>query len=311
MEFGEAEDGSHDVTTLIVFNALKRVLAFPDLARKNKGSASVLKASIDKAAKQACDIFAGKQSSAAGDVGVTLSRLQELKIQRVGLAGNKLGMEKARELYEIVIGDLDEHLDYPVHAEPPAPMNVAGLEASATGVGGKHSADEGDAGEDQPLDTCTFPIVVLKLSQSKSWLPSALLEGPELQMEREALVQAGFSPKLPSGAKIFVPPEAFVTVERYFKMQGLQLKTSHIVVSADMERKVMAVVEAAREAATRRESGSCKVTKRMEVSVEEANESPQPTTIEAALRYEVKRTFVHVPIPSSLCSTLSTAPITV
>eukprot|EP00415_Alexandrium_ostenfeldii_P000521 UN0521 len=95
-------------------------------------------------------------------------------------------------------------------------------------------------------------------------------------------------------------------------MRDVKLKTSHIVVSADLEDKVMAVVNVAREAATRRERGSCKVQDRTECLVDdqEAHQLPGSPAAGTIPRYEVKRTFIHVPIPSSMRSSLSAKPAT-
>merc|ERR1719210_2938035 len=101
--------------------------------------------------------------------------------------------------------------------------------------------------------------MVLQYSQSGEWLRRALMEGPELQEERAALSGAGLSATLPSGAKIFVAPEIFQAVEQHLKEDGWELKTSHVVVAETLEEKVRAVVEAAREAVSRREHRNCKV----------------------------------------------------
>jgi len=305
--------GTHEITVLNVYNGLKRVLSFSELVRKNKGSKGVLEASIDKVAKQAFNILVGKHAGDVGAVEDILERLQSLKIQRAGLVGNKLGLEKARQLYEEVIGNLDEHTDYPSHSDLPAPMHNVEFEANNDTLDSRLDHDGSDEPVDEQPNSGIMPVAILKFSQCKRWLPSALLEGPDLQQEREALVQAGFSPKLPSGAKIFVPPEAFIQITRHLELQGLQLKTSHVVVSVDLEKKVMAVVEAARNVATRRERGSCKVENRMELNIadEEVHKLPALSVAGAIPRYEVRRTFIHVPIPSSMHSSLSVKPSTV
>lgn len=290
---GGSAGGTHEINLHIVFNALKRVLSFSDLVRKNKGCKPVLEATIDKVSKQAFDILAGKGATPCEGIEDILVKLQNLKIQRVGLPGNRLGLDKARDLYEDVIGDLDENMEYPSHSELPAPIDVAELEAQASIAAARQSNED----TEDHSNADTLPFVLLKFSQSKSWLPAALLEGPELEPEREALAQAGFNAKLPSGAKIFVPPDAFLPVVRHLGMHNLTLKSSHVVVSADLEEKVLSVVQVAREAATRRERGSCKVAERI--------------GMDAAPEYKTKRTFIHVHVPSSLLSSLSIKPFTV
>eukprot|EP00418_Pyrodinium_bahamense_P073376 CAMPEP_0179088066 /NCGR_PEP_ID=MMETSP0796-20121207/40047_1 /TAXON_ID=73915 /ORGANISM="Pyrodinium bahamense, Strain pbaha01" /LENGTH=362 /DNA_ID=CAMNT_0020785583 /DNA_START=58 /DNA_END=1146 /DNA_ORIENTATION=+ len=309
---GEEMDGSHDVDVAVVYNALKRVLNFSDLVRKNKGGKSVLETSIQRVAKQAFDILVGKHGAGGGAVPDILKRLEALKIQRVGLVGNRLGLAKARELYEHVIGELEDHVEYLSHEEPPAPIDVA--ELGVRGLPSDNSLEpepDHDSAEVAQSVAHACAVVVLHFSQSKSWLPAALLEGPELQNERDAPVASGFSPKLPSGAKIFVPAEVYLPVVRHLEAQGLRLRTSHVVVAVDLEEKLMGVVEAARQAASKRERGTCKVKERVELKTSDAASSKMPPAADVAFRFEVKRTLIHVPIPNSMHSSLSIHPSTV
>merc|ERR1712003_493724 len=68
----------------------------------------------------------------------------------------------------------------------------------------------------------------------------ALLEGPDLRTERENLGRFGFSPKLESGAKIFVRPELYELVVQHLARESLPLKTSHVVVEPALDTKVRA-----------------------------------------------------------------------
>ena len=79
-------------------------------------------------------------------------------------------------------------------------------------------------------------VVVLQYSQSKSWLPDALMHSPDLQKERQGLVEAGLSSALPSGAKIFVAPEVFTAIVQYFEDEGWDLKTSHVIVPPSLDQ---------------------------------------------------------------------------
>jgi len=158
-------------------------------------------------------------------------------------------------------------------------------------------------------------VVLLQYSQSKSWFPSALLEGPELQEERAALEAAGFCPTLPSGAKIFVAPDIYEAVKQHLDKGGSKLTTSHVVVAADLEDKVRTVVDTARQAATRRERGSCKLKFHAELTIFQSREEVSQTLAEEPLGRVVdvlvNRTFVHIPIPSSMRSASSIYPATV
>jgi len=140
------------------------------------------------------------------------------------------------------------------------------------------------------------------------------MEGPELQKERAALSGAGLSPTLPSGAKMSVAPEVFGAVVQYLENELWELKTSYVIVAKDLEEKVRAVVKTAREVATRREHGNCKVKSHTELSIPLSHEVAAETSTSPGYNmpaFIVKRTFVHVPIPSSMCSAPSAHPATV
>jgi len=55
-------------------------------------------------------------------------------------------------------------------------------------------------------------IILLEYSRN-DWFRRALLESPELGECRQAMVDVGHCPKLPSGAKCFVPPNIFEAVD--------------------------------------------------------------------------------------------------
>jgi len=164
------------------------------------------------------------------------------------------------------------------------------------------------------MQVSSVTVVVLQYSQSKSWFPDALMHSPDLQKERQGLVEAGLSSALPSGAKIFVAPEVFTTIVQYFEDEGWELKTSHVIVAKGLEEKVRDVVETARAAVTKRERGSCKIKDRTELSVPIDHDDvsqASATLSEDVPVYVVKRTFVHIPIPSSISSASSFHPRTV
>lgn len=301
---GGTQGRSHVSSEAIVYNAMKRVLAFSELVRKNPGLKSVLERSIQTASKQAFDIFEGKGMSSTIGLEYTLDKLSLLKIQRTQLAGNKLGLPKARQLYEDVIGDiLEDHVEYPLHVEPPACISIPEREGCA-------DLPEPEAFNDHSAvpPVASIRIVILQFSQTKSWFPTALLESPELDVERQALFVAGFSLVLASGAKIFVSPKAYDLVVG--QMSSMELKTSHVIVADYLEEKVTAVVEAARAVATRAQRGSCKLKDRVELIMPATQDSASPTPMDD-LAYIVKRTFIEITIPSSMRSASSVRPFTV
>lgn len=324
---------THTLSEMGVYNGLKRVVGFYDKPHKQRQA-------MEKALKTVSKLCFRIFDSTPGDIEEVLHRLAAVKIQHAGLAGNALGLVHARELFELVTGEeLDEHLDYPLQAGPSARVHQSPEVAASTPTVNVAEASSEDGSE--PEDTMLVECVILHYSQSKRWLPHALLEGSELAAERESLKNAGFDPVLPCGAKIFVPPEIYLGVVRFLEWQwrqgqGQELKSSHIVVYAEWESKVRHVVDAARAAAKREERGSSKLKDRKQLSLmttrgevsDEATAGSAASVGRAtdlvddhvddedifkALLTATKftRTFVHIPIPSSMHSALSTLPNTV
>lgn len=94
------------------------------------------------------------------------------------------------------------------------------------------------------------------------------------------------------------------------------LKSSHVIVELDLEVRVRAVLDAARAQCSKSERGTSKITDRMEAEItatgiddpsvrKEADFDPVPEDEEFDWSSYVKRTFIDVPIPSSMLSTLS------
>jgi hypothetical protein len=148
-----------------------------------------------------------------------------------------------------------------------------------------------------------------------------LLESEELGPYRRDLERSGFACKLDSGAKIFVRPELFQLVTDHLSREATPLKTSHVIVEASLENHVRAAILAARVNHTKRERGTAKVAERTTAQVvlsdltgiDEHALTQIPTAndlyeqTESPMLHEyVKRTFIHVPVPSSLLSSLST-----
>merc|ERR1712037_749035 len=100
---------------------------------------------------------------------------------------------------------------------------------------------------------------------------------------------------------IFVPPEVFEAVVQHLEDEGWELKTSHIIYTQELEGKIKAVVETAREATTRSVRGSLKVEAQIEVNVPLVHDVvsralAEPDDWEPA--YIVKQTFIHVSVPN-------------
>jgi len=168
----------------------------------------------------------------------------------------------------------------------------------------------GAAVDSAPADSDIYiKIVVSQYSHGSEWLRHALMDGPELEEERRELLEAGFSPTLPSAAKIFVPPGVFETVVQHLDKIGLESKSSHVIFTANLQDKIEAVVEAARASTTRRERGSAKKRCQTDLRVAARNldsrTSAEPD--DDAPDYILKNSFVDVPLvtPNSLRSASS------
>lgn len=146
------------------------------------------------------------------------------------------------------------------------------------------------------------PIVILEYSRNDEWFRQALSTAPELEERRKAIVDAGWSVELSCGAKSFVVPHFFEIVEKYLQDRSIELSRRHVIVEESMEQAVRQVLEVQRQSIRRQDRGSFKLKSKMHVDVAIA----QSLTM-ASL---VKRTFIHIDIPSSMRSVSSIRPNT-
>jgi len=289
----------------IVFNTLKRVIGYSELVRKNKAIKDTLAKSVEKAAKQAFDVLVAEETSGGGAVAEIIGKLSEVKIQRADLPRNKLGTEHARSVYEAIIGDLDDTIKYVQHNEIPAPIDLFANHSNGAAPSAEPAdGDACNAGK-STTEPGSLPVVILRYSQTKHWFKEALLEGDDLLAERNALEQAGFSAKLDSGAKVFVRPEVFELLVDHLTRQGYSLKTSHVVIELALEEKIRTIIDAARTRYSKRERGTSKVTNRVEAHIATPCPEAPEGSVEPDWNSFVKHTLIHVPVPSSMLSTLS------
>lgn len=130
-------------------------------------------------------------------------------------------------------------------------------------------------------------IVVLEVDRTLRALSDTLLTCDRLADVRDALLRNGHKVELPSGAKIFVRPEQYESV--IATIEDMDLKPRHIVVSQHLDNLVSGIIskikrttiKRRRITTTRPSLGSWKS---VQVNV------------------EVRRTFIHLTIPSSLPS---------
>jgi len=71
-------------------------------------------------------------------------------------------------------------------------------------------------------------IILLEYSRN-DWFRRALLESPELGECRQAMVDVGHCPKLPSGAKCFMPPNIFEAVVRALSEKHVETHKRHVL----------------------------------------------------------------------------------
>eukprot|EP00928_Gymnodinium_smaydae_P042478 TRINITY_DN2859_c0_g1_i5.p1 TRINITY_DN2859_c0_g1~~TRINITY_DN2859_c0_g1_i5.p1 ORF type:complete len:556 (-),score=51.13 TRINITY_DN2859_c0_g1_i5:175-1842(-) len=130
-------------------------------------------------------------------------------------------------------------------------------------------------------------IVVLEVDRTFSALRNALLAGDELANVRDDLENHGHQVELPSGAKVFVRPDQYERV--ISSIEEMEVKPRHIFVSQEFETAVTGVIAKIKRTSVKRRRitttrPSFCVWRSMQINV------------------EIKRTFIHLDIPSSLLS---------
>lgn len=203
--------------------------------------------------------------------------------------------------------------------------SITGLQASS-----RH-AEETIASLDAPLmdalvhssrDGDSTTIVILEYSRNDEWFRRVLLTARELDESRRALSDAGLSAELLSGAKCFVAPELYEIAIQTLHERGFVLDKRHVIASADMENVVRQVIETGRKSVTRKEHGSFKMKSRAMVDIQIADPAssssspssqvaPCSTVLVDAPVSLISRTFIHIPLPSSMRSLSSLRPASV
>lgn len=185
-------------------------------------------------------------------------------------------------------------------------------------------------------------VVVLEYTRCPDIVWRTLAESPALADIRDALGSAGHSWNTSSGAKMFVGPEKVGLVLDELKAQKWELKPWHVVVEADKEDLVRTVLEKAVKTVPKKERGMCKVKRRHvlalhDLALHDDRSSPNvlsekstawmPASFFVHYCRErdcthaahslpvrppmlVKRTFIHVKVPTSLHDGSSSKPAT-
>lgn len=99
-------------------------------------------------------------------------------------------------------------------------------------------------GKSDTSDSSQIGLHILEFSRHPPALRDALLHGHSLAACRTALVEHGFHPELPSGAKVFADPGDFEFV--LAALQGRDLKPWHVIVSAEFLDAVKLAVSSLR-----------------------------------------------------------------
>jgi len=182
---------------------------------------------------------------------------------------------------------------------------------------------------------CKHSVVVLEYTRCPDIVWRSLAESPLLSEIRDALTSAGHSWNTSSGAKMFVGPEEMGLALEELKAQKWELKPWHVVVAADKENLVRAVLEKAVKTVPKSKRGMCKVRRRHALPlcnddrsspnvVSEKSSAWMPASFFVhycrqrncahaactSLPILEKRTFIHLKVPTSLHDSSSSKPAT-
>jgi len=291
-----------------VYNVVKRTIDFTSV---KKGEMFRVEKALKHLAHQVHHLL--REHEGEADVGSILDSLAKLELhaQHATLPAT-LGREFAREIFEALVGHggdavLEPNIDYVNHREKPgkpAPVNLwttspDGSDADAHNAQVSPISDD-ESGEDifdsDPDDMSAAargsasllpPVVlVLEYARSPKEFLNALMLAPELAECRDALSREDYSWKLKSGANIFVQPEHYKSVVAALK--GRQLKPRHVIIAKEFEHSLNEAL---------RDIGKG-------VRAKSVGTLPPAFTV-------IKRTFLHVPVPSSLRSEPNSDPVTV
>jgi len=287
-----------------VYNSVKRVLDIPCTSKTEK---KLIERPIQKVAHQVLRLMAKHEG--ATDVGRILDELSDVEVHaRAGLQTQlpkTLGRKFAREILEELLGHgavLDPTQEYVHHGErpgKPAPVSLYVPDEASPGPSACNSDSDSDADElddfeeegaedgtsvNAAVSVLPSAIYLIEFKRSPKELLVALTCAPnDLAECRDALVHQGFNPVLKGGAKIFVRPEHYPSVVAYLK--GRPLKPRHVVIAAEFEANLNSAIS---------DIGKGVIAKA---------KTPVSDLV-------VKRTFIDIPMPSSLRSEPNSDPAT-
>jgi hypothetical protein len=165
-------------------------------------------------------------------------------------------------------------------------------------------------------------IILLDFSRNPKEFHDTLSHCTALNACCEALLKAGKSPKLPSGAHLFARPEFFDAALATIAREHWDLKRRHVVVSHDLEAHVMHAVKTlpsrSQVRLKHRQAIHCSIPQSTECDHSDANPGKrepathseeddfvEPTRSDEPFPFHdlvVKRTFIELPDASSIYS---------
>eukprot|EP00928_Gymnodinium_smaydae_P081218 TRINITY_DN64771_c0_g1_i1.p1 TRINITY_DN64771_c0_g1~~TRINITY_DN64771_c0_g1_i1.p1 ORF type:complete len:615 (+),score=50.05 TRINITY_DN64771_c0_g1_i1:70-1914(+) len=147
-------------------------------------------------------------------------------------------------------------------------------------------------------------IHCLEFSRTPKSFHAALDMSSVLKECQHVMKEAGFACKLESGTRLYLLPEQYDGTRR--AIADLNLQSRHVVTSA---RFVLAVTDAIAGIHSR-EQVKEKKRQRLHVEQEVANTSDTQNEFDFDVPRLIKNTFIHIPLPTSLCSMSSSGPVT-
>mmetsp|Transcript_130667 Transcript_130667/g.260728 ORF Transcript_130667/g.260728 Transcript_130667/m.260728 type:complete len:469 (+) Transcript_130667:75-1481(+) len=213
------------------------------------------------------------------------------------------------------------------------PFDVeAGVAASLEEASGRTAPENAQIGDEimrmRSCEPSSLSVVVIEFSPDGKWFLKALSDSPALESIRQ--------PPLPSGAKVFIKPDwVCEAVSEHLRSEGWELKPRFVVTRAEHVELVVRVIQEAAQDTPKADRGgsSMRVKNRIPMDVpmpgssssanprqqetirqqddqqqctaSDCNEVAKSTWKSETLHYIVKRTFVDIPIASSMHSELS------
>jgi len=193
---------------------------------------------------------------------------------------------------------LHESTSFPLENDVEVAMAASLVEADIEAVQRNARVSE----DIQRLRSVPEKLVLLELSRDPTAYHEQLQQCDELRSYRDALEAVGKSFILPQGAYAFVRPEQYEQAVKALQLQDVRLTPHHVLVGMEYE-ETLTLIEVIR--GLKWCNGKVKVKRNSKIAVGLAM-----LIISSDFRIEVKRSFLHVDVSSSLRSVASGEPCT-